>query len=345
MTFTGAPPMSAGSPGIAILFTGPSLTALRLSCMRVLPTSPIGADFGKWWSATKYPSSTLHPQPSAPLLKPVTSGPVSQTSQVSGFWEPSVNLSTPKPGCGTEVKSAARNGPIVDTWWQTETGSIMIAPIPGATPTKPGTATRPFFGVVPEIVNQEGQPVGDNEGGYLTIAKPWPSMLRTVYGDDTRYKETYWSQIPGKYFTGDGARKDENGYFWIMGRVDDVLNVSGHRLSTMEIESALVSHTNVAEAAVVGMPHDLKGEGIYCFVTLEGGSKGDDALQIALTKHVSEQIGAIAKPDKIKFTDALPKTRSGKIMRRLLRDIAAGKESSGDTTTLEDRSVLSKLRD
>ena len=234
--------------------------------------------------------------------------------------------------------------PIVDTWWQTETGSIMITPLPGATPTVPGSATRPFFGVVPKVVDKAGNEVERNKGGFLVIDKPWPSMLRTIYGDDQRFQETYWSQVPGKYFTGDGARQDENGYFWIMGRIDDVINVSGHRLSTMEIESALVSHPKVAEAAVVGAPHDLKGEGIHPFVTLEGGTQPSEDLEAELKEHVVQQIGALARPEKIRFTEGLPKTRSGKIMRRLLRDIAAGKESSQDTTTLEDFTVLEKLR-
>ena len=235
--------------------------------------------------------------------------------------------------------------PIVDTWWQTETGSIMISPLPGVTPTTPGSATRPFFGVVPEVVDKDGKPVADNVGGYLVISKPWPSMLRTVFGDDERYKQQYWSQIPGKYFTGDGARRDERGYFWIMGRIDDVINVSGHRLSTMEVESALVSHPKVAEAAVVGRPHDIKGEAITCFVSLESGQKPDESLKAELIKHVVQQIGSLARPEEIRFTDTLPKTRSGKIMRRLLRDIAAGRESTGDTSTLEDLSVLAKLRE
>ena len=235
--------------------------------------------------------------------------------------------------------------PIVDTWWQTETGSIMISPLPGVTPTTPGSATRPFFGVVPEVVDKEGRPVGDNAGGYLVISQPWPSMLRTIYGDDERYKQQYWSQIPGKYFTGDGARRDSRGYFWIMGRIDDVINVSGHRLSTMEIESALVSHPKVAEAAVVGRPHDLKGEAITCFVSLESSYKPNEGLRAELMQHVVGQIGALARPEEVRFTDALPKTRSGKIMRRLLRDIAAGRESTGDTSTLEDLSVLAKLRE
>jgi acetyl-CoA synthetase len=234
--------------------------------------------------------------------------------------------------------------PVVDTWWQTETGAIMIAPLPGATPTVPGSATRPLPGIVPEIVTKDGQPVGTNEGGFLVITKPWPSMLRTLYGDDARYKAQYWSDIPGVYFTGDGARCDENGNYWIMGRVDDVLNVAGHRLSTMEIESALVSHPSVAEAAVVGKPDELKGQAISAFVTLESGCTPSEALRKELREHVVKEIGALARPDDIHFTDALPKTRSGKIMRRLLRDIAAGVESGGDTSTLEDLSVLVRLR-
>jgi acetyl-CoA synthetase len=234
--------------------------------------------------------------------------------------------------------------PIVDTWWQTETGAIMITPLPGATPTTPGCATRPFFGVLPEVVDKDGKAQPDNTGGFLVLAKPWPSMLRTVWGDDERFRQQYWSQTPGKYFTGDGARRDERGYHWILGRVDDVLNVSGHRLSTMEVESALVSHPQVAEAAVVGRPHDLKGEAIVCFVTPSAGVQASEALKKQLAEHVVGQIGALARPEEIRFAEALPKTRSGKIMRRLLRDVAAGRESAGDTTTLEDFSVLAKLR-
>ena len=234
--------------------------------------------------------------------------------------------------------------PIVDTWWQTETGSIMISPLPGITATKPGSCTRPLPGVVPDIVNKDGTSLGPNEGGLLVMKQSWPSMLRTLYGDHERFKQTYFSTIPGCYFAGDGARKDEDGYTWVMGRVDDVLNVAGHRLSTMEVESALVAHAQVAEAAVVGFPHEIKGEGICCFVSLKSGS-GSDSLERDLIAHVRKQIGALATPDKIRFTPALPKTRSGKIMRRLLRDIAAGRESAGDTTTLEDISVLAKLRE
>jgi acetyl-CoA synthetase len=232
--------------------------------------------------------------------------------------------------------------PIVDTWWQTETGSAMIAPLPGAIATKPGTSTVPFFGVELDVVDREGSPVGTNEGGYLVIKRPWPSMLRGIHGDPERFQKTYWEQIPGVYFTGDGARRDEHGYIWILGRIDDVLNVSGHRLSTMELESTLVSHPLVAEAAVVGFPHELKGEGIHAFVCLKGpapASMIDD-----LKSHIVQHIGAIARPDVITVSDALPKTRSGKIMRRLLRDIAAGRETKGDTTTLEDQGVLSSLR-
>ena len=234
--------------------------------------------------------------------------------------------------------------PIVDTWWQTETGGIMISPLPGITTTKPGSCTRPLPGVVPDIVTKDGKTVPGTNGGLLVMKQPWPSMLRTLYGDHDRFVKTYFSEIPGTYFAGDGARRDEDGYYWVMGRVDDVLNVAGHRLSTMEVESALVSHPRVAEAAVVGFPHDLKGEGICCFVSLKG-LDGDDALKKELIAHVRKQIGALATPDQIRFAAALPKTRSGKIMRRLLRDIAAGREKTQDTTTLEDYNVLAKLRE
>jgi acetyl-CoA synthetase len=242
--------------------------------------------------------------------------------------------------------------PIVDTWWQTETGSILITPLPGAISTKPGSATLSFPGIDADVVNKQGEPVPANQGGYLVIKRPWPSMLRTIYGDPERYKKQYWSDIKLKdpktggwcYFTGDGARKDKDGYFWVMGRVDDVINVAGHRLGTMEIESALVSHPYVAEAAVVGRPDALKGTAIFAFVTLEMGHPPSDQLKQELGKHVVKEIGPIARPDEIRFTENLPKTRSGKIMRRLLREIAAGSATFGDTTTLEDVSVLAKLR-
>jgi acetyl-CoA synthetase len=233
--------------------------------------------------------------------------------------------------------------PIVDTWWQTETGGIMMSPLPGAIPTKPGSCTKPLPGIIPAIVDPRGKPVGKNQGGWLVMTQPWPGMLRGIWGDDDRFKEVYWSKVPGSYLAGDNARCDDDGYYWIMGRIDDVLNVSGHRLSTIEIESALVSHPNVAEAAAVGRPDDLKGEAVVVFVTLKDGDP-NDTLRNELKKHVRHEIGALAQPDDVRFTGALPKTRSGKIMRRLLRDIAAGKETVGDTTTLEDYTVLAKIR-
>ncbi|MEQ8852436.1 acetate--CoA ligase [Gimesia sp.] len=233
--------------------------------------------------------------------------------------------------------------PIVDTWWQTETGGIMMSPLPGVTATKPGSCTTPLPGVVPDIVTAEGESLGDNQGGLLVMRQPWPHMLRTLYGDHERFKDVYFSTIEGCYLAGDSARRDEDGYYWIMGRIDDVINVSGHRLSTMEVESALVAHPKVAEAAVVGFPHEIKGEGICCFVTLTT-EDGSDELKNELKQHVRTQIGVVATPDEIRFAAALPKTRSGKIMRRLLRDIAAGRESTGDTTTLEDFNVIANLK-
>lgn len=253
--------------------------------------------------------------------------------------------------------------PIVDTWWQTETGGILISPLPGVTATKPGSATLPLPGIFADVVDKTGTTTPPNEGGYLVIKKPWPSMLRTIWGDDERYKQNYWSQIKGIYFTGDGARKDKDSYFWMLGRVDDVINVAGHRLSTMEVESALVSHPAVAEAAVVGYSDEVKGEALCAFVIRKTksaiGREGplrprseasettkdfDEKLIEELKNHVAKEIGKVAKPAQIRFTDSLPKTRSGKIMRRLLRDIASGKETAGDITTLEDISVLEKLR-
>ena len=235
--------------------------------------------------------------------------------------------------------------PIVDTWWQTETGMIMITPLAGVTPTKPGTATLPFFGVDAAIVDRTGKELGPNQGGLLVIRKPWPSMLRGIFNDPDRYLKQYWSDVPGVYFTGDGARRDSDGYFWIMGRVDDVINVSGHRLGTAEIESALVSHDSVAEAAVVGMPHEMKGQGIAAFVVLKTGRLPSEELKKALMGVVTKSIGALARPDQIRFTETLPKTRSGKIMRRLLKEVASGNEIKGDTTTLEDFSVLARLKE
>jgi acetyl-CoA synthetase len=233
--------------------------------------------------------------------------------------------------------------PIVDTWWQTETGGIMITPLPGVTTTKPGSATIPFPGVVAELVDNNAK-VLPKGGGFLTLAAPWPGMLRTIYGDDQRYRETYWSRFPGRYFAGDGAKLDDDGYWWILGRVDDVLNVAGHRIGTMEVESALVEHPAVAEAAVVGKTHELKGQALAAFVTLKDGHQPSPSLKDDLKAHVTEKIGAIARPDDIFFSADLPKTRSGKIMRRLLKDIAEGR-ALGDTTTLADPNVVSKLKD
>jgi acetyl-CoA synthetase len=233
--------------------------------------------------------------------------------------------------------------PIVDTWWQTETGGIMMSPLPGAIPCKPGSCTMPMPGIIPRIVHADLSDVGTNEGGMLCIEKPWPGMLRGIWGNDDRYRDGYYGKVPHMYLTGDNARRDEDGYYWIMGRIDDVINVSGHRLSTIEIESALVSHPSVAEAAAVGRPDELKGQGIAVFVTLKNHNPSDN-IRDELKKHVRKEIGALAVPDEVRFTTALPKTRSGKIMRRLLRDIAAGKESVQDTSTLEDFSVLARLR-
>jgi acetyl-CoA synthetase len=233
--------------------------------------------------------------------------------------------------------------PIVDTWWQTETGGILISPLPGATDIKPGSAARPIPGVVPAILRGDGIETDVNEGGYLVIKKPWPGMLRSLYKDPERFKEVYFDRYPGFYFTGDGARIDEDGDFWLMGRIDDVINVSGHRIGTMEVESALVSHDDVAEAAVVPMPHEIKGQGLYAFVILKEDVQKEETLKKLLRSHVSKEIGPIAKPDKIQFADALPKTRSGKIMRRILKVVASGKDDCGDTTTLADPSVVDRL--
>ncbi len=234
--------------------------------------------------------------------------------------------------------------PIVDTYWQTETGGIILTPLPGMTKTKPGSATRPFFGIDAAVLDDGGTEQGPHQGGYLSVRKPWPGMLRGIYGDPHRFKEQYWSKYQGMYFTSDASQRDEDGYFWLMGRVDDVINVSGHRLGTMEVESALVSHPKVAEAAVVGMPHEIKGQGLAAFVTLIGGVEPTPDLKDELAAHVTKEIGAIAKPDQMRFTEALPKTRSGKIMRRLLKELATSGEVKGDTTTLEDFSVISSLR-
>ncbi len=233
--------------------------------------------------------------------------------------------------------------PIIDTWWQTETGGIMISPMPGAVPAKPGSGTLPMPGIIADIVDLNGYEVGNDREGFLIIRRPWPSMIRNIWGDPERYKEQYWSRVPGAYFTGDAARRDADGYYWILGRVDDVMNVSGHRLSTMEVESALVKHPAVAEAAVVGKPHEITGQAVCCFVTLKKGEWDHEKLGQELRNWVAHEIGAFARPNEIRFTDALPKTRSGKIMRRLLREIVTNNTVAGDVTTLEDMSVVTKL--
>jgi acetyl-CoA synthetase len=233
--------------------------------------------------------------------------------------------------------------PVVDTWWQTETGMILITPLPGLTTLKPGSATLPFPSVQADVVDEQGQSVGLGRGGYLVLRRPWPAMMRTIWGDPDRYVETYWSRFPGIYFTGDGARRDDDGYFWLMGRVDDVLNVAGHRIGTMEVESALVSHPAVAEAAVIGISDEIKGQAVAAFVTPRVGIEANDTLNTELRQHVAQKIGAIARPDKLFFTSELPKTRSAKIMRRLLRDIAEGRVL-GDTTTLADPTVMAEIK-
>ena len=309
--------------------------------------APNAPDWGRFWSLIeKYRVSIFYTAPTA----------IRSCIRAGDQWPDQYDLSSlrllgtvgepinPEAWMWYRDKIGHKRCPIVDTWWQTETGGIMISPIPAAIPQVPGSATLPFFGVDVAIVDKSGKPVPKNTGGFLVIKQPWPSMLRGIWGDESRYQQQYWSQIDGCYFTGDGARVDKKGNYWILGRIDDVLNVSGHRLSTMEIESALVSHDLVAEAAVVGRPDEVKGEGIVCFVSLQSGSKPSANLRDELMAHVAKSIGSIAKPDDIRFADALPKTRSGKIMRRLLRDVAAGRESKQDTSTLEDLSVLATLR-
>jgi acetyl-CoA synthetase len=233
--------------------------------------------------------------------------------------------------------------PVVDTWWQTETGAIMLSPIPGAIATKPGSATLPFFGIELDVVTRDGAPVPEGQGGLLVVRRPWPAMARSIFNDPERYRQQYWSEVPGVYLTGDGARRDKDGYFWLLGRVDDVINVSGHRLSTTEIEAALVAHPHVAEAAVVGRPDEQKGQAIVAFVTMDAHFMPSATTKDELRQWVTKAIGALARPDEVRFTEALPKTGSGKIMRRLLREMAAEGEVKGDTTTLEDFTVLARL--
>lgn len=309
--------------------------------------APNFPDFGRFWDIVeKYSVSIFYTAPTAirAFIKAGDHFPESRdlsSLRLLGTVGEPIN---PEAWMWYHEKIGGGNCPIIDTWWQTETGAIMISPLPGCTPTKPGTATLPFFGVDAAILDETGQECGPDEGGKLVIRKPWPSMLRTIYGDKKRYRDTYWNDYPGMYTAGDGARRDKQGNFWIVGRLDDVLNVSGHRLGTAEVESALVAHKAVAEAAVVGRPHDIKGQGVVCFVTLKGKAQESIALMKELRNHVGKIIGAIAKPDEIHFTPALPKTRSGKIMRRLLKELVATGKVTGNITTLEDSDVIKLLQ-
>ena len=308
--------------------------------------APDTPDFGRWWSIVeKYKATILYTSPTA----------IRALIRQGDEWPNKYDLSSLRllGSVGEPINPAAwewyhrviggSRCPIVDTWWQTETGGILIAPMPGAVALKPGSGTFPMPGVLPDVIDLDGNPVAPEAEGYLVLKRPWPAMLRTIWGDPKRYEEQYWSRVPGVYFTGDAARRDKDGYIWILGRVDDVMNVSGHRLSTMEVESALVKHPAVAEAAVVGKPHEITGQAVCCFVTLKQGDYDHHELGLELRKWVAHEIGAFARPDEIRFTEGLPKTRSGKIMRRLLREIVTSHTVSGDVTTLEDFGVVTKL--
>jgi acetyl-CoA synthetase len=308
--------------------------------------SPDTPAYDRWWRIVeKYKVNILYTSPTA----------IRALIRQGEKWPDSCDLSSLRllGSVGEPINPAAwewfykvigkERCPIVDTWWQTETGAMMIAPMPGAVPLKPGSGTLPMPGVLPEIVDFHGKPVMDDQEGFLIIQRPWPSMMRTIWRDPRRFEDQYWSRVPGVYFTGDAARRDKDGYYWILGRVDDVMNVSGHRLSTMEIESALVRHPAVAEAAVVGKPHEITGQAVCCFVTLIAGNYDHHKLAGELRQWVAHEIGAFARPEEIRFTEALPKTRSGKIMRRLLREIVTSHTVAGDVTTLEDMGVVQRL--
>ncbi|MGB1760367.1 MAG: acetate--CoA ligase [Verrucomicrobiales bacterium] len=330
--------------GHSYIVYGPLLNGATCLMYEGAPNFP---DFGRFWDIVeKHGVTIFYTAPTAirAFIKAGDHLPASRdlsSLRLLGTVGEPIN---PEAWMWYHEKIGNKKCPIVDTWWQTETGAIMITPLPGATPTKPGTATLPFFGIDAAILDETGKECKANEGGRLVIRKPWPSMLRTIYGDKRRYRKTYWDDYEGIYTAGDGARRDKNGNFWIVGRLDDVLNVSGHRLGTAEVESALVSHKSVAEAAVVGRPDEIKGQGVVAFVTLKEGVKHGSKLAQELRNHVGKEIGPIAKPDDIRFTGALPKTRSGKIMRRLLKEICAGGKVSGDTTTLEDFQVIANLQ-
>ena len=332
--------------GHSYIVYGPLANGATTIMFEGVPTYP---NPGRFWDVVdKYKVSIIYTAPTAirALMREgddwATDHDLSSLRILGSVGEP-IN---PEAWIWYHTRIGRERCPIVDTWWQTETGGILISPLPGAFPLKPGSATLPFFGVNPVILREDGSECGVNEGGLLCIKEPWPSFLRTVYGDHPRLKTTYFSMFDGLYFTGDGARKDEDGYYWLMGRVDDVINVSGHRMGTAEVESALVSHDKVAESAVVGFPHEVKGQGIYAFVTTIAGVEKTDELKKELIMHVRKEIGPIASPDKLHFADALPKTRSGKIMRRILRKIAEGEKDLsklGDTTTLTDPGVVGSL--
>ena len=331
--------------GHSYIVYGPLSNGATILMYEGAPNHPGSRSFlGHHLAGTASPSSIPRRLRFVRLSSGATSTCADTTFPRCDSWERSENRSIPRRGCGIDSVVGGERCPIVDTWWQTETGAIMMTPLPGAIATTPGSCTVPFFGVVPKVLREDGTEAEANEGGLLVIERPWPSMLRTVWGDDARFRKQYFSRFENIYFTGDGARRDENGNFWVMGRVDDVVNVAGHRLGTAEIESALVGHDAVAEAAVVGRPDELKGQALVAFVTLKSGVQPTPALRDEMVEVVSREIGKFARPDTVRFADGLPKTRSGKIMRRLLKDLASGKPP-GDMTTLEDMSVLAKLRE
>jgi acetyl-CoA synthetase len=329
--------------GHSYIVYGPLSNGATSLMFEGVPTYPDNDRF--WKVVEKFKVNIFYTAPTAIRaiarfgLKPVNKHDLSSLRLLGSVGEP-IN---PEAWMWYYNNIGKKKCPIVDTWWQTETGGILITPLPGAMTLKPSSASRPFFGIEPIILREDGTEADINEGGDLVIKKPWPGMMRTVYKNHKRYIETYWSQFPGMYFAGDGARKDKDGDYWLMGRIDDVINISGHRIGTAEVESALVSHKDVAESAVVPFPHEIKGQALYCFVTLNKGVEKSDDLKKELRAHVGEEIGHIAKPDKIQFADVLPKTRSGKIMRRILKAIAAGKDDVGNTTTLADPSVVENL--
>ena len=335
-----------GHRATATSCTARSRTARRACSTKARRIFPTGAVSGASSRNTRSRSSTRRRRRSAPSSARAPSGRARATFRACACSAAWASPSIPKRGSGTTRTSGEKRCPVVDTWWQTETGAIMLTTLPGVHTMKPGATGLPFFGVEPAVVTADGNRCPARSGAACScFRRPWPSMLRTVWGDDERYQKQYFSDIPGSYFTGDGAHRDADGYFHVVGRIDDVLNVAGHRIGTAEIESALVSHPAVAEAAAVGRPDELKGQALVAFVTLKPGHAPDAAMKQALAEHVAQEIGKFARPDDVRFADGLPKTRSGKIMRRLLKDVAAGREAQGDISTLEDFTVLAKLRE